>query len=115
MIDVASGQLSRDKDWNQIWLESPEHAAMTKELERIIEETASKPPAIVDDGHEFAMSLWEQTNIVTHRMNIALFWNTDSANNKIILPIITALFNAFSFCMVGNNVPDLLVEIFHPY
>jgi ABC-type multidrug transport system permease subunit/ABC-type multidrug transport system ATPase subunit len=112
MIDVVSGQLSRDKDWNQIWLESPEHAAMTKELERIIEEASSKPPATADDGHEFAMSLWEQTKIVTHRMNVALFRNTGYANNKFILHIITALFNGSSFWMIGNNIADLQLRLF---
>ena len=60
------------------------------------------------------MSLWGQTNIVTQRMNIALFWSTGYANNNLILHNITALFDGFSFWMIGNNIADLLVEIFLP-
>lgn len=31
MIDVVSGSLSKDKNWNEIWLNSPEYASVTKE------------------------------------------------------------------------------------
>ncbi|TXB98205.1 hypothetical protein FocTR4_00013523 [Fusarium oxysporum f. sp. cubense] len=68
MIDVVSGHLSQDKNWNQVWLESPEHAVVSKELDRLIEEAAGKPPGAVDDGHEFATSILEQIKLVTYRM-----------------------------------------------
>jgi hypothetical protein len=32
-----------------------------------------------------SMPLWEQTKIVTHRMNVALFRNTNYVNNKFSL------------------------------
>lgn len=112
MIDVVSGHLSQGRDWNQIWLESPEHAKMAKELDQIIEEAAAKPPATQDDGYEFATSLWEQTKIVTHRMNVSLFRNTDYINNKFMLHIITALFNGFSFWKIGDTVADLQLRLF---
>ncbi|KAK8036754.1 hypothetical protein PG994_015251 [Apiospora phragmitis] len=76
MIDVVSGHLSQGKDWNEVWLNSPEHEAV-EELDHLIFNAASKPPGTVDDGHEFAVSLWEQTKIVTQRMNLALYRNTN--------------------------------------
>jgi hypothetical protein len=33
MIDVVSGRLSEGKDWNQVWLESPESKQMEKDLD----------------------------------------------------------------------------------
>jgi hypothetical protein len=57
MIDVVSGHLSRGSDWNKVWLESPEYTSITKELDQIITDTAGRPRGILDDGHEFAMSL----------------------------------------------------------
>lgn len=33
MIDVVSGRLTKGKDWNQVWLESPESKQMTEDLE----------------------------------------------------------------------------------
>jgi ABC-type multidrug transport system permease subunit/ABC-type multidrug transport system ATPase subunit len=112
MIDVVSGHLSQGKDWNQVWLASPEHEAVTKELDHIINEAASKPPGTVDDGHEFAMPLWDQLKLVSHRMNLSLYRNTDYINNKLALHISSALFNGFSFWMIGESVGELQLKLF---
>ncbi|KAL1861192.1 hypothetical protein Plec18170_001707 [Paecilomyces lecythidis] len=112
MIDVVSGHLSQGKDWNKVWLDSPEHDHMVKELDSIISDAASKPVQTHDDGHEFATPLWEQTKIVTQRMMTALWRNTDYVNNKFALHIGTALFNGFSFWMIGDTVSDLQLRLF---
>ncbi|KAF7587376.1 hypothetical protein BBP40_007342 [Aspergillus hancockii] len=112
IIDVVSGHLSQGRDWNQVWLESPEYDYTVKELERIISDAAAKPPGTVDDGHEFATSLWEQTKVVTQRMNVALYRNTDYVNNKFTLHIGSALFNGFSFWMIGDTVSDMQLRLF---
>ncbi|KAF4872164.1 Protein SNQ2 [Colletotrichum siamense] len=112
MIDVVSGHLSKGKDWNEVWLSSPEHEAVVKELDHMIQDAASKPPGTVDDGHEFALSLWDQTKIVTHRMNVSLYRNIDYVNNKFALHIFSALFNGFSFWMIGDSVGDLQMRLF---
>ncbi|EEA23735.1 hypothetical protein TMatcc_006811 [Talaromyces marneffei ATCC 18224] len=112
MIDVVSGDLSQGRDWNKVWLESPEFEATSRELDAIIAEAASKPPGTLDDGREFATPLWEQTKIVTQRMNVALYRNTDYLNNKFMLHIFSALFNGFSFWMIGNTVNDLQMRLF---
>ncbi|TKA81800.1 hypothetical protein B0A55_02142 [Friedmanniomyces simplex] len=112
MIDVVSGTLSQGKDWNQVWLESPEHSAAVQELDRLTSEAASKPPGTLDDGREFATSLWEQTKLVSQRMNISMYRNTSYTNNKFALHIFSALFNGFSFWMIGNSVADLQLRLF---
>jgi len=112
MIDVVSGSLSAGRDWNQIWLESPEHKHTAEELDRIITTAASKPPGTVDDGHEFATPLWEQTKLVTRRMNLSIYRNTDYVNNKFALHVGSALFNGFSFWMIGDSVSDLQLRLF---
>ncbi|KIW36207.1 uncharacterized protein PV06_11504 [Exophiala oligosperma] len=112
MIDVVSGHLSRGHDWNEVWLASPECQAVTRELDAMIEDAASKPPATVVDDSEFATTLWTQTKLVTHRMNLALFRNLEYVNNKIALHVGSALFNGFSFWMIGNSVNDLQLALF---
>lgn len=112
MIDVVSGSLSKNKDWNQIWLSSPEHASTVTELDRIITTAAAAPPGTTDDGYEFATSLWTQTKLVTQRMNISIWRNTDYINNKLALHIGSALFNGFSFWKIGNSVADLQLRLF---
>ncbi|KHN93838.1 ABC transporter [Metarhizium album ARSEF 1941] len=112
MIDVVSGVLSQGKNWSDIWLSSPEYEKMTAELDDMIERAAASPPGTVDDGHEFATSMWEQIKLVTHRMNVSLYRNTDYVNNKLALHIFSALFNGFSFWMVGDTVGDLQLKLF---
>ncbi|KAJ5649509.1 ABC multidrug transporter atrF [Penicillium longicatenatum] len=112
MIDVVSGQLSQGKDWNQVWLGSPEHEKARQELDSIISTAAAKPPGTFDDGREFATSLWEQCKMVTTRMSTALFRNTDYVNNKMALHIGSALFNGFSFWMIGDSVASMQLRLF---
>lgn len=112
MIDVVSGQLSQGKDWNRVWLESPEYQKTSDELDHLISDAAAKPPGTQDDGREFATSLWEQTKLVTQRMNVSLYRNNDYTNNKFALHIGSALFNGFTFWMIGNTVADLQLRLF---
>ena len=112
MIDVVSGSSSQGRDWNQVWLDSPEYTAFMVELDNIIEEAAAKPPGTKDDGKEFATPLWEQVKLVTNRMNVALYRNTDYVNNKFALHVGSALFNGFSFWMIGDSVGDLQLKLF---
>ncbi|EAW12337.1 putative ABC multidrug transporter [Aspergillus clavatus NRRL 1] len=112
MIDVVSGHLSQGRDWNQVWLESPEHTRAVQELDHMISEAASKPPGTVDDGHEFAMPIMDQMKIVTKRMCISLFRNLDYLMNKIALHIGSALFNGFSFWMISESVSSMQLRLF---
>ncbi|CAK7244663.1 MAG: ATP-binding cassette transporter snq2 [Sporothrix thermara] len=119
MIDVVTGGIEevRDKNWHQVWLDSPEQHAMITELDRIVAEAAAKESmaassAAGQDDHEFAMPLWDQIKIVTQRMNVALFRNTAYVNNKFSLHIISALLNGFSFWRPGDSVSDLQLRLF---
>lgn len=112
MIDVVSGSLSQGKDWHQIWLDSPEHEGFVAELDHIIADAAAKPPGTLDDGHEFATPLWEQIRLVTNRMNIALYRNTEYVNNKFLLHLFTSLFNGFTFWQIGDSATDLQLRLF---
>ncbi|RDW59497.1 ABC transporter-2 [Coleophoma cylindrospora] len=112
MIDVVSGTLSQGRDWNKVWLESPEHENTVKELDRMIDDAASKPTGTEDDGLEFAASMWDQIKLVTHRMNVSVYRNTEYINNKFALHIGSALFNGFTFWMIGDSVADLQLRLF---
>ncbi|CAP95463.1 Brefeldin A resistance protein [Penicillium chrysogenum] len=112
MIDVVSGAASENADWNKIWLESPEHDQLTTELDAMATEAAARPSGTVDDGHEFAASMWTQVKLVTHRMNVSLFRNTEYIDNKFALHISLALLNGFSFWMIGDRLTDLQKNLF---
>lgn len=113
MIDVVSSTLTGDRDWHNIWLSSPEYKAMNQELERMIKEASAKPLSEgTMDNHEFATPMWEQIKIVTQRMNVSLYRNREYVNNKILLHIICALFNGFSFWKTDNSISGLQLKLF---
>ncbi|KAL4784857.1 ABC-2 type transporter-domain-containing protein [Aspergillus varians] len=112
MIDVVSRSLSVGKDWNEVWLASPEYTVMTQELNHIIRDAASKPPGTLDDGHEFAMLIWTQLKLVTNQNNASLWRNMEYINNKFMLHIISGLVNGFLFWKIGNSVADLRMHLF---
>ncbi|RAL60548.1 hypothetical protein DID88_009744 [Monilinia fructigena] len=112
MIDVVSGSLSKGKDWHEVWLNSPEYQYTVKELDRIINTAAAAPPGTADDGFEFAMPMWQQIKLVTNRMNVSIYRNTEYINNKLALHIGSALFNGFSFWMVKESVGGLQLRLF---
>lgn len=82
------------------------------ELEQIISTAAAAPPGTAADGHEFATSLFTQIKIVTHRMTVSLYRNTDYVNNKITLHVILGLFGGFSFWKIGDSVADMQLNLF---
>ncbi|KAJ5688500.1 hypothetical protein N7462_002892 [Penicillium macrosclerotiorum] len=114
MIDVVTGAINavKDKDWHQVWLDSPENAAAVAELDYIVSDALANEPGTLDDGKEFATSLWTQTKLVTQRMNVALMRNTKYINNKLELHIISALLNGFSFWHLGPAVQGLQLKMF---
>lgn len=112
MIDVVTGAHANEKDWRQVWIDSPEHAQMQQDLEHIITDAAGKEPGTTDDGHDFATDMWTQTKLVTHRMNVSLYRNIDYINNKFALHIGVALFIGFSFWKIGNSVQEQQLVLF---
>lgn len=114
IIDVvtASAHQAGGQDWKQIWLESPESDKLNRDLDEMISSAASRESATLDDGHEFAAPMWTQVKIVTHRMNVALFRNTDYLNNKFAMHISLPLLNGFTFWMIGDSLTDLQQNLF---
>ncbi|KAJ5771732.1 hypothetical protein N7520_002261 [Penicillium odoratum] len=112
MIDVVSGAASKNIDWNKVWLQSPEHDQLTTELDIMVTEGAARASGTIDDGHEFAASMWTQVKLVTHRMNISLYRNTEYIDNKFAMHISLALLNGFSFWMIKDRLIDLQKNLF---
>jgi hypothetical protein len=66
MIDVVSGDKSKNRDWAKVWLESPQRRDRMVELN----ELAKSKPEISsnqDDEYEFASPFLDQIKIVCER------------------------------------------------
>jgi energy-coupling factor transporter ATP-binding protein EcfA2 len=112
MIEVVTGAAGKEKDWNQIWLESAEHARLSSEIDMMVSHAASIPTTVNDDTNEFAASMWTQTKLVTQRMNISLYRNTEYVMNKVAMHVLLALLNGFTFWMIGDSLSDLQQNLF---
>jgi hypothetical protein len=93
MIEAVSGSgsISGGKDWAQVWIDSQQCEKLSQEIDNLVSDTAAKPPSTVHDGHAFASPMWTQIKLVTQRMNVSLYRNTEYVNNKIITHILLAL------------------------
>jgi ATP-binding cassette subfamily G (WHITE) protein 2 (SNQ2) len=109
MIDVIS---DTTKNWNEIWLNSPERGAMLEELDGLQDPSQHTPKQNVDESLEFAMPLWDQIKIVSSRANRSMYRNVEYLNNKFAFHIIVGLFTGFSFWQVGTSVSDLQKRLF---
>jgi ATP-binding cassette subfamily G (WHITE) protein 2 (SNQ2) len=109
MIDVIS---DTTKNWNEIWLSSPERGAMLEELDGLQDPSQHTPKQDADESLEFAMPLWDQIKIVSARANRTMYRNVEYLNNKFAFHIIVGLFTGFSFWQVGTSVGDLQKRLF---
>ncbi|WWC57723.1 uncharacterized protein I303_100257 [Kwoniella dejecticola CBS 10117] len=113
MIDIVSGDLSKGKDWAKIWSESEECKARMEDLENLKKENQNKERKHAeDDKYEYASTTGAQLRLVTKRASIQLWRDTEYVTNKVALHIGSALFNGFSFWMIGNRYADLQNRIF---
>ncbi|KAI4728946.1 hypothetical protein E4T49_03351 [Aureobasidium sp. EXF-10728] len=110
MIEVITG--SDKRDWSQIWLESDEYKHLSTEIDDMVSQAALNPTTVQDDNNEFAASMWTQTKLVTQRMNISLYRNTEYVMNKLAMHVLLALLNGFTFWMIGDSLNDLQQNLF---
>jgi ATP-binding cassette subfamily G (WHITE) protein 2 (SNQ2) len=112
MIEVVTGAGGKHNDWNQIWLESEEHKHLSTEIDTMVSHAAANPTSVNDDTNEFAASIWTQTKLVTQRMNVSLYRNTEYIMNKVAMHVLLALLNGFTFWMIGDSLTDLQQNLF---
>lgn len=103
----------KGKDWADVWASSSNHSARTKEIQQMIENRSHvEPSKNLKDDREYAMPLTTQTITVTRRAFIA-YWRTPSyIIGKMILHIITGLFNCFTFYHLGYSSVDFQSRLF---
>lgn len=113
MIEVVTGLDGKGADeWSNIWLESSENKKLSEEIDSMVSQAAAQPSNVNDDSNEFATSMWTQTRLVTQRMNVSLFRNTEYVMNKFALHVLLGLLNGFTFWMIGDSLNDLQQNLF---
>ena len=80
MIDVVSGDRSKERDWAKVWLESDHRIQRMAELEKLNHEAADQPP--VEDEYEFASPFLVQVSIVCERAFVQVSCRAVNANHS---------------------------------
>lgn len=103
----------KGKDWADVWANSEECKARTREIEDIINSRRDKPASQDEQSNtEYAMPLWDRTMAVTKRAFVANWRTPDYASGKFLLCIFCGLFNTFTFWHVNHSLVDFQSRLF---
>ncbi|KAL3473350.1 ABC-2 type transporter-domain-containing protein [Aspergillus californicus] len=97
VIGAAPGSQA-DRDWSEVWNQSPERVQVRQELAQMKEELLQKPePPKTPEYGEFAMPIWSQFLICLKRM-FEQYWRSPSyIYSKATMCVIPPLFIGFTF------------------
>ena len=134
MLDaIGAGLAPRigDRDWKDIWLESPEYGVMRREIEEIKqdglsrpappkeEETTCKPISEIQHAtlvlhmiHTDATPFWTQLQVVAKRNTLALWRMPDYVFSRLFVHVFISLFISLSFLQLGRSSRELQYRVF---
>ena len=103
----------KGKDWGDVWANSSAHSDRSREIEEMIEQRKHvEPSQTLKDDREYAMPLSVQTMTVVRRAFVS-YWRTPNyIVGKMILHIMTGLFNCFTFYHLGYSTIDFQSRLF---
>lgn len=116
VIGAAPGSHT-DKDWHEVWRNSPEYQVVHQELDRMKAELPkiTQPAVTIGDKasyREFAAPFWAQFIEVTRRV-FEQYWRTPSyIYAKAFLCTLSSLFIGFSFYNSKNSQQGLQDQLF---
>ncbi|KAI9367540.1 ABC-2 type transporter-domain-containing protein [Aspergillus egyptiacus] len=107
VIGAAPGSQA-DRDWSEVWNQSPERRQVQQELARMKEELSQKPaPPRTPEYGEFATPLWHQFLVCLKRM-FEQYWRSPSyIYSKAAMCIIPPLFIGFTFWREPTSIAGM--------
>ncbi|KAF9011150.1 pleiotropic drug resistance ABC transporter [Cyathus striatus] len=99
-----------DRDWKDIWLDSPEFQKVTEEIDVIKKEALALP--VPDKSSTNATSFLYQLGIVVKRNSTALWRSPDYTFSRLFVTGFISLFISLSFLQLGNSLRDLQFRLF---
>ncbi|KAF6754266.1 ABC-transporter [Ephemerocybe angulata] len=100
-----------DRDWKDVWLDSPEYKAALAEIEAIKAEGLSRPPTAGDNA-TYATSFLYQVRLVSQRNMLALWRMPDYIFTRFFVVTFISLFISLSLLQLGNSLRDLQFRVF---
>ncbi|KAF8203885.1 pleiotropic drug resistance ABC transporter [Pholiota molesta] len=101
-----------DRDWKDIWLDSPEQQKAKQEIAEIKEKALLRPESGNTDLSTYATPFWYQLKIVVQRNNTALWRSPDYIFSRLFVASFISLFISLSFLQLGNSIRELQFRVF---
>ncbi|WEW58654.1 Multidrug resistance protein [Emydomyces testavorans] len=112
VIGAAPGSHT-DKDWPEVWNNSPERVEIRRQLAEMKAELSQKPQPPPTAGYgEFAMPFWKQYLIVQHRMFQQYWRSPEYIYAKLTLCVVPTLFIGFTFYKEPISLQGLQNQMF---
>ncbi|KAF4611748.1 hypothetical protein D9613_004069 [Agrocybe pediades] len=101
-----------DRDWKDIWLESPECQRVREEIQAIKQEGLAIPQTDQKEMSTYATSFFFQLKTVVHRNNMALWRSPDYIFSRLFVCSLISFFVSLSFLQLGVSVRELQFRVF---
>jgi hypothetical protein len=111
---IGAGLSSRigDRDWAEIWADSPECQNVQDEIRRIKAEGLAHPVNEKRKTSRYATPLWYQLKIVAYRTFVALWRSPNYIYTRLFMHVAVSLIISLSYLRLGNSVNDLQYRVF---
>ncbi|KAJ3512950.1 hypothetical protein NLJ89_g3230 [Agrocybe chaxingu] len=101
-----------NRDWKDIWLDSPECRKVKEEIAAIKGEALSRPTEEQGRMSTYATPFWYQLKVVVQRNNTALWRSPDYIFSRLFVSTLISLFVSLSFLQLGTSVRELQFRVF---
>ncbi|MCJ1359333.1 MAG: hypothetical protein MMC33_009334 [Icmadophila ericetorum] len=102
-----------DKDWGEIWNESPELVATKEQITEIKRQRIKENGgALKMDEKEYATPLWHQIKMVNRRTHLAFWRSPNYGFTRLFNHVSFALISGFTFFHLGDNKTSLQYRVF---
>jgi ABC-type multidrug transport system permease subunit len=116
MLDaIGAGTRARlgERDWGEIWRDSPEYVQVKEELERIKEERLQVGNNTVkEDEKEYATPFWHQLKVVNARTHRSFWRMPNYGFTRLFNHVILALITGFAFFQLDDSRSSLQYRVF---
>ncbi|KAJ2936375.1 hypothetical protein H1R20_g720, partial [Candolleomyces eurysporus] len=111
---IGAGVTARvgDRDWKDIWLDSPEYKKTLEEIEAIKRNGLARPERDRADTSTYATSFFHQLRLVSQRNTLALWRMPDYIFTRLFVCTFISLFISLSLLQLGNSLRDLQFRVF---
>ncbi|KAI0690742.1 ABC-2 type transporter-domain-containing protein [Cytidiella melzeri] len=115
MLDaIGAGLAPRigDRDWADIWRDSPEYQVMRDDIEKIKQQGLSLPVPEKKGETTYATPFWVQLREVVRRNNLALWRSPDYVFSRLFIHAFISLQISLCFLQLGHTLRDLQYRVF---